>query len=199
MRRVWRRPYLGAPARASLLPSLGLALITAACGASATAAHHNGATAARLATPFAQRAGATLARAASLPAASIVATAFTADGGEASCRFTIRGAGGARTLDVVAELDSAPQAYYRLERESVEFGQNVLWHNEGAAAYPRYVAHLGLEADWFASTGQLITTDGVRLITILVNSAPAHAPGGAERLAATLARCYLGPLVQPRA
>jgi len=39
----------------------------------------------------------------------------------------------------------------------------------------------------------------VRLITILVNSAPAHAPGGAERLAATLARCYLGPLVQPRA
>ena len=139
------------------------------------------------------------ARATSLPAASIVASTFTAPGGEASCRFTTRGAGGARTLDVVAELDSAPQAFYRLEREVVEYGQNVLWHNEGAAAYPRDVAHLGLDADWLAAADQLITTDGVRLITILVNAAPAHAADGAEGIAASLARCYLGPLVPPRA
>jgi hypothetical protein len=201
MGRVWWRPALCAPARARLLPALALALITAACGASATAAHRRppGAAAAHLATPCAHRAGAALARATSLPAASIVASTFTAPGGEASCRFTTRGAGGARTLDVVAELDSAPQAFYRLEREVVEYGQNVLWHNEGAAAYPRDVAHLGLDADWLAAADQLITTDGVRLITILVNAAPAHAADGAEGIAASLARCYLGPLVPPRA
>jgi len=201
MGRVWWRPALCAPARARLLPALALALITAACGASATAAPHRppGAAAAHLATPCAHRAGATLARATSLPPASIVASAFTAAGGEASCRFTTRGAGGARTLDIVAELDSAPQAFYRLEREVVEYGQNVLWHNEGAAAYPRDIAHLGLDADWLAAAGQLITTDGVRLITILVNAAPAHAADGAEGIAASLARCYLGPLVPQRA
>ncbi len=78
---------------------------------------------------------------------------------------------------MVAELDGAPQAYYRLDREVVEFGQNVIWAHLGARADPYPIAHLGLAADWFPSENQLVTTDGVRLITIVVTSVPAGAGG----------------------
>jgi hypothetical protein len=190
---VWVRVHR-AVARGSLIPAIGCALIAAACGASGAPAHR---TAARLTTPCATIAVAAVARATSLPTRTIVASAFTAPGGEANCRFSARRSSG-RSLDVIAELDSAPQAYYRFVREVVEYGQNVLWHSEGAAAYPRNVPHLGLEADWFAAADQLITTDGVRLITVSVNSAPANAPGGAEQIATALARTYIGRLVPPR-
>lgn len=185
-----------APALAALIPAaITLALGAAACGASSPPAHP---AAARLLAPCARQAVATLARAGALPADAIIASAFTAPGGEASCRFSSRRTSG-RSLNVIAELDSAPQAYYRLEREAVEYGQNVIWHSEGAAAYPRDIPHLGLDADWFAAADQLLTTDGVRLITVSVNAAPANAPAGPERMAARLARVYLGPLVKPRA
>ncbi len=190
---VWVRLHR-AVARASLIPAIGCGLIAAACGASSAPAHR---TAARLTTPCASVAVAAVARATSLPARTIVASTFTAAGGEASCRFSARRSSG-RSLDVIAELDSAPQAYFRFEREVVEYGQNVLWHSEGAAAYPRSIPHLGLDADWFAAADQLLTTDGVRLITVSVNSAPASAPGGAERIATALARTYIGRLVPPR-
>jgi hypothetical protein len=107
-------------------------------------------------------------------------------GGEASCRFSARDRA-AGALDVVAELDGAPQAYYRLDREVVEFGQNVIWDHLGARADPYPIPHLGLAADWFPSENQLVTTDGVRLMTIVVTSVSAGA-GGDARVAASLPR-----------
>ena len=192
MGRVWVRVHR-AVACGSLIPAIGCGLIAAACGASGEPAHR---TAARLTTPCATVAVAAVARATSLPARTIVASTFTAPGARRIAALSARRSSG-RSLDVIAELDSAPQAYYRFEREVVEYGQNVLWH-EGSRGLPAKRLHLGLEADWFAAADQLITTDGVRLITVSVNSAPANAPGGAEQIATALARTYIGRLVPPR-
>jgi len=154
-----------------------------------------GATAA-LASPCSSRARAALAAAAAIPPASIAATPFTASSGAASCRFTAALPPAGR-LEVAAELDSAPQAYYRLERQIVETGQNVIWEHQPESAYPVRVAHLGLDAAWFAGAGQLATTDGVRLVTVVVAAGPPRA-GRRELIATRLARAYLGRLVEPR-
>jgi hypothetical protein len=117
-------------------------------------------------------------------------TPFTASNGADGCRFR------AHDTAVVVRLDSAPQAYARMEREVVEFGQNVDWTKVPRRAYPRTVTHLGLDADWFPLQSRLLTTDGVRLITIKVRSASL---GPTERKAAAvrLAGVYLGPLRHP--
>ncbi len=83
-----------------------------------------------------------------------------------------------------------------MEREVVEFAQNVDWTKVPPGAYPRTVKHLGLDADWFPLQNRLLTTDGVRLITIKIRSASMAPP---VRKAATveLARVYLGPLRHP--
>lgn len=93
-------------------------------------------------------------------------------------------------------LDSAPQAYTRMEREQVEFWQNVEWSHKTARAAPRPVGHLGLGGYWFPEQSRLQTTDGVRLITIKVR---ASSTGSAERKdeATKLARVYLGPPHKP--
>ena len=93
-------------------------------------------------------------------------------------------------------LDSAPQAYTRMEREQVEFWQNVEWSHKTARAAPRPVTTLGLGGYWFPVQSRLLTTDGVRLITIKLR---ARSMGPAERKdeAVKLARIYLGPLQHP--
>jgi hypothetical protein len=141
------------------------------------------------------RAGDVLARAAAVPADEVVTSGLVAPGGGAGCRYTmVRHPG--RALHVIVGLDSAPQAYYRLEREVVEYGQNVIWDHQGEGAYPRHIPNLGLDADWFRNERQLVTTDGVRLITITV-SGPAQGDAR-ERIAEDLARVYLGRLIAPR-
>jgi hypothetical protein len=175
--------------------ALGVGATLTACGTAADGAHQRSSAAVGLAPPCAPQAVQALARAAALPPRAIDTVAFTASGGEASCRFTTRSPDG-RGLDVVAELDSAPQAFYRLEREAVEYAQNVLWAHEGEASYPRQVQHLGLDADWFPAGHQLATTDGVRLITI-VFVAGSRATPAPERICTSLARVYLGPLIPP--
>jgi hypothetical protein len=176
---------------ATALCVLGLGLVTVACGAAARSAHRSSAPAGGVRLPCATRARDVLARAATVAAGTIVASAFTATSGAASCHFTTRRPA-TGPLDVVAELDSAPQVYYRLEREVVEYAQNVIWGHLGEQAYPRTIAHLGLDADWFARDGRLATSDGVRLITIIVSASPAHA-SGRESIAEQLARVYLHP------
>jgi hypothetical protein len=117
-------------------------------------------------------------------------TAFTASTGAKSCRF--RGSGSETTV----HLDSAPQAYTRMEREQVEFWQNVEWSHKTARAAPRPVGHLGLGGYWFPAQGRLLTTDGVRLITIKVR-APSAGSSERKATATRLARVYLGPLRKP--
>jgi hypothetical protein len=117
-------------------------------------------------------------------------SSFTASNGADGCRFRADG------ISVTVMLDSAPQAYTRMEREQVEFWQNVEWSHKAARAAPRPVGHLGLAGYWFPVQNRLLTTDGVRLITVKVRS---PSMGKSERKAAAvgLARAYLGPLVHP--
>jgi hypothetical protein len=121
------------------------------------------------------------------------ATAFAASSGAAGCRFTAAGGG----PDVIVELDSAPQPYYRMEREQVEFWQNVEWSQKTARASPRPVKHLGLGGYWFPLQHRLLTTDGVRLVTVKLRSWRAGDSAAREALAMRLARVYLGPPVKP--
>jgi hypothetical protein len=118
-------------------------------------------------------------------------TSFTASNGADACRFKADGA------SVTVMLDSAPQAYTRMEREQVEFWQNVEWSHKTARAAPRAVSHLGLDGYWFPVQTRLLTTDGVRLITVKLRSSSAVGPTERRSLAIRLARTYLGPLHKP--
>jgi hypothetical protein len=116
---------------------------------------------------------------------------FTASNGADACRLTDAAAG----ITAIVLLDSAPQAYMRMEREVVEFGQNVDWTKVPPGAYPRTIKHLGLDANSFPLQSRLLTTDGVRLITIKLHGP--RDPAAKRALAVRLARVYLGPLRKP--
>ncbi len=118
------------------------------------------------------------------------AALFTASNGAAGCRLR------ADTIEAIVRLDSAPQPYTRMEREVVEFGQNVDWTKVPRSAYPRTVGHLGLDANWFPLQSRLLTTDGVRLVTVKMK-ASSIGQTEAKAAATRLARVYLGPLVKP--
>ena len=115
---------------------------------------------------------------------------FTASNGAEACRIRAPG------REAVVLLDSAPQPYARMEREQVEFWQNVEWSHEAARAAPYPITSLGLGGYWFPLQRRLLTTDGVRLITIKLRSA-GHPAGARKRLATRLAHVYLGPPRKP--
>ena len=82
-----------------------------------------------------------------------------------------------------------------MEREQVEFWQNVEWSHKTARAAPRPITTLGLGGYWFPVQSRLLTTDGVRLVTIKLHSdLPPRAKQG---IAVAMARTYLGPLRHP--
>ena len=97
---------------------------------------------------------------------------------------------------MIVQLDSAPQAYTRLERQIVEYGQNVL--HSGRQEYPRSIKHLGLDADWLAAENRILTTDGVRLVNVKIRWTSAGSDAR-KALAIGLARVYLGPPHDPYA
>jgi len=74
--------------------------------------------------------------------------------------------------------------------------QNVEWSHKTARAAPRPVTTLGLGGYWFPLQSRLLTTDGVRLITVKVR-APSTGPAERKADAVALAQVYLGPLRKP--
>jgi hypothetical protein len=118
---------------------------------------------------------------------------FTARNLAKSCHFKPQGGG----PDVIVELDSAPQPYFRMDREQTEFWQNVEWSGQAAKAAPYPITSLGLGGYWFPLQRRLLTTDGVRLVTIKVRSAGSAGPTARKKLATRLAHVYLGPPVKP--
>jgi hypothetical protein len=132
-----------------------------------------------------------LAKAGSVEPGAATGSPFKASNLAASCRLA---AGGAR---VVVMLDSAPQPYVRMDREQVEFWQNVEWSDQAAKAAPYPMTSLGLGGYWFPLQRRLLTTDGVRLVTIKVKSAGSAGQAASKSLAAHLAQIYLGPPVKP--
>jgi hypothetical protein len=106
------------------------------------------------------------------------------------CAFSAELNGGARVL-VVANVDSAPQAFFRLERTAVEAAQNFT--SPRVVPAPQHVTGLGLDADWFPSGQHLMTRDGNRLIDVAVTWQGAS-PARKQGLAEAVARAYLGRL-----
>jgi hypothetical protein len=155
-----------------------LVAIGALAGGCGSTAHH---TSVALRAPCAQRVLGVIARDARVAPGAFGAANFTATNGAPACRY--RG----HALTVVADVDSSPQAVYRLDRQVVEYGQGVIWFHRSQSAYPRSVAGIGVAADWFPAEELMMTTDGRRLISIIVG-AGAHSP---ERIAADAARAYL--------
>jgi hypothetical protein len=135
--------------------------------------------------PCSAAARAAIAGAARVAQPLVTAGAFLAPSGAPSCRFRV----GPGPIGVVASIDGAPQAYARLERTVVEYGQNVIWSHRGPAPYPRHIAGLGLDADWLPADARLLTTDGTRLVDITVTGAGVAT---ARRVAEALARRYVG-------
>jgi hypothetical protein len=142
----------------------------------------------RLAPACSRRARISLARDTGLRPGLIDASPFTAASGASGCRLEAFG------VTVIVQLDSAPQAYTRLERQIVEYGQNVL--HSGRQEYPRSIKHLGLDAHWLAAENRILTTDGVRLVNVKIRWTSASSDARAA-LAIRLARVYLGPLHEP--
>jgi hypothetical protein len=180
---------VAAPAALAVLAALAIG----GCGGGAAPVRHRAASAAGGACT--SRALATLAAATAIPASAIANARFIATDGSAGCRFSAARAAG-DPLAVTVEIDTAPQAYQHLDREVVEYSQGVIWFHEGEHAYPRSISGLGLEADWFPAEDKLMTTDGVRIVRVVVSSAPRRA-GTGETLATKLARRYLGRLRSP--
>lgn len=176
--------------------ALGLVAATAGCGSSSAGGPTGARTARAPTTSSVAPTGPACSRLARLVLAgrtadrSVDVAAFTASNGGDKCRLRA----GDTTVNVI--LDSAPQAYRRLENQVVEYGQNVDWARVPRSAYPRTVKHVGLDADWFPLENRLLTTDGVRMIDIKVR-AREPSPQARESLAISLARVYLGPLRKP--
>lgn len=82
------------------------------------------------------------------------------------CSYTAHLADGVRVV-AVANVDTAPQPYFRLDRAATEAGQ--AFTSGKPPPPPQAITGLGLTADWFPTQTQLMTTDGVRLITVSVN------------------------------
>jgi hypothetical protein len=131
-----------------------------------------------------------LAKAAAVPPNSVTGSPFTASNRAAGCRLR------AENREVVVMLDSAPQAYVRMEREQVEFWQNVEWSHQAARAAPAPITSLGLGGYWFPLQSRLLTTDGVRLDTIK-GVWPTGNRAERKPLAVALAQVYLGPPHKP--
>jgi hypothetical protein len=109
---------------------------------------------------------ATIAQLLATSSGSIKATATTGCNAIPECDFAVRSADGRRVF-VVANIDASGQAYQRLERTAVEAGQQF-----GAVRTftpLQNVPGLGLDADWFPDHTKLMTTDGVRLLSVPVD------------------------------
>jgi hypothetical protein len=131
-----------------------------------------------------------IARAVGVGLVAVSTNVGTGNNGEPQCGFAAGGAGRRRVV-LVANVDTSPQPYGRLERAIVEAGQQ--FGTVRTFAPPQTVSHLGLDASWFPDLSELMTTDGRALITVTVKWP--RAPQRRQReLAAAVARTYLGPL-----
>lgn len=91
-------------------------------------------------------------------------------------------------MGVTANVDTSPSPYYRLERTAIETTQVIGPSRELPAPSP--VPGLGLEAYWFPTQIQLMSTDGVRLVTVSVNW-PGAKEGRELTLAVAVSKTYL--------
>jgi hypothetical protein len=82
------------------------------------------------------------------------------------CSFVARSAAG-RRVALTANVDTSASPYFRLERTAVETDQ--MFAPTRAFPAPQPVGRVGLDAYWFPDRMQLMSTDGVRLLTVTVD------------------------------
>jgi hypothetical protein len=133
------------------------------------------------------------------PPAGVSIAASTGNNGMPQCTFTARPANGGTvsatanggTVSATANVDNGPQPYFILERTAVETSQ--LFGPKRFVAAPIAINNLGIEADWFPNLNQLMSTDGLRLITVTMHW-PGAPLGRQIGLAEALSRTYLKKL-----
>jgi hypothetical protein len=115
--------------------------------------------------------------------AAVTSKRGTGNNGMPQCTFRAAG-----QVAITANVDTAPQAYFRLERTVVEETQQFATKREVAPA--QHIGGLGLDADWFPPVKQLMTTDGKQFLTITVRW-PKSSAARQRALATSVARTYL--------
>jgi hypothetical protein len=129
-----------------------------------------------------------VAQALALRSAQVDTVPGTGNNGEPQCSFRAHLAGGGR-FELTVNVDTSPQPYTVLAR-TIEEGQQVFGPTRLTPA-PVAVLHLGLLASWFPGPSHLMSTDGVRLVTITVMWSEAR-QGKEIRLTTRISRLYLG-------
>jgi hypothetical protein len=107
-----------------------------------------------------------MARFLNLGADRITAAASTGNNAMPQCSFDAR-ASHRPGVKLIANVNTAPQPYFVLERAEVEAAQQFTTRR--MIAPPEAVTGLGIGAAWFPAERQLMTTDGKKLITISVS------------------------------
>jgi hypothetical protein len=142
------------------------------------------------ASPCAARSRDAVAQFLALPPADVSTTAGTGNNGMPQCTFAARPAK-ASAVSATANVDNGPQPYFILERTAVETSQ--LWGPKRFVPAPTAIDNLGIEADWFPNLSQLMSTDGLRLITVTMQW-PGTPLARRIGLAEALSRTYLKKL-----
>ena len=142
--------------------------LSTGCGGSKTAQHTTSTVATERPSVAAcgPQARAAVARVLAVAPGSVVIAPSTGNNGMPQCTFAAR-AGCDGQLSVTANLYDGPQPYLILERTTVETAQ--LFTPKRMVPAPQAITGLGLEADWFPAHNQLMTTDGIRLVTVSVD------------------------------
>ncbi len=165
------------------------ALLACACGTSAPKRHPAKAapaptTLAGVCLPTARQA---VGRFLAVPAQTVSAASSIGNDAEPQCTFTAR-RGSRAPVTVLANVSTTPQPYMILERTIVEASQ--IFTARRLSPAPQAISGLGIEASWFPQEMHVMTTDGVRLITVTVTWP--HATEARKRtLSVVVARLYL--------
>jgi hypothetical protein len=192
----WLRSLVAAGA------SLVVLTLAAACGSSATKTTTATATAKRAAVHPAASTGPcrpsvldVTARFLHVSPAGVTTAVGTGNDGNPQCTYTTRVRGG-RRVSLNADVYSGPQAYFVLERTIEEaaqpFGPTRL------SPAPQAVNGVGLVASWFPNRDQLMSTDGLKIITITV-AWPGASVGREIAVASAISRPYLKVLTPKQA
>ena len=128
---------------------------------------------------------AAVARASASAAAGVRTRTTDISPGQATCVYETRG------LRVDVRVDTNPQADFRFSRAVVERDQVALWSHRRRRA-PRLVQGIGQGADWFPAEREMLTTDGRKLVSVIVVRA-ALAPRARYRLGRTVAGLMVAP------
>jgi hypothetical protein len=127
--------------------------------------------------------------------ASVTTAVGTGNDGNPQCTYATRLPGGKR-VSVNADVYTGPQPYFVLERTVVEAAQPFTPTRLSPA--PQAVTGLGLDASWFPNRDQLMSTDGLKLLTVTV-AWPGASRNREVAVATAVSRPYLKHLTPKQA